>query len=411
MEGKRVVLWAGVGCLAIVLVLGGAFVALLVGLSRVDVSGWIEGDVQQPTVSASQVTRVVVEEVPTLTPVPTKSVQEGGEGATGPSGMPEGSLASLYQAVNPGVVNIRVYVQRAGMTGEGAGSGFLIDDEGHIVTNDHVVAQAEVVTVIFHDGLETPAEVVGRDPDSDLAIVKADEVPQGAHPLQIAASGEVQAGDWVVAIGNPFSLGGSMSLGIVSAVGRTIPTAETPFSIPKAIQTDAAINPGNSGGPLLNLDGQVVGVNAQIRSNTGTSSGVGFAIPSDVVRLVAPALIEEGSYAWPWIGVTGGTVNLLLQEANELETQQGAYIATVVEDGPADKAGLRGATGERSFLGQAVPVGGDVIVEIDGEPVRDFADLLTHVAFQRPGDEVTLTILRDGSREQVALELEARPSD
>ena len=213
----------------------------------------------------------------------------------------------------------------------------------------------------------------------------------------------------MIAIGNPFSLGSSMSLGIVSAVGRTIPTQETPFSIPQAVQTDAAINPGNSGGPLLNLDGQVVGVNAQIASSSGTNSGVGFAIPSDVVRRVVPTLIEEGSYSWPWLGVQGGQVNLLLQEANDLDTQEGAYIAVVVENGPAEEAGLQGATAEETILGQNIPVGGDVVVEADGEPIRDFADLLTYIAFRRPGDRVTLTILRDGSRQDVIVELAARP--
>jgi S1-C subfamily serine protease len=215
----------------------------------------------------------------------------------------------------------------------------------------------------------------------------------------------------VVAIGNPFSLGSSMSLGIVSAVGRTIPAAETSFSIPQAIQTDAAINPGNSGGPLLNLEGQVVGVNAQIRSSTGANSGVGSAIPSDVVRRVAPALIEEGTYVWPWLGVTGGSVNLLLQEANNLNTQEGAYIASVVQHGPAEEAGLQGTTGEQSILGQDIPLGGDVVTEADGQSIRDFADLLTYVAFKQPGDSITLTVLRDGKQQQVTVELAARPEN
>jgi 2-alkenal reductase len=190
----------------------------------------------------------------------------------------ESGLASLYEDVNPGVVNIQVYVERAGMTGAGAGSGFILDEDGHIVTNHHVVADANPVTVIFYDGTEVQAEIVGTDGDSDLAVVRVDELPEGVHPLPLGASSAVSPGDWVIAIGNPFSLGSSMTLGIVSAVGRTIPTAETRFSIPSAIQTDAAINPGNSGGPLLTTNGQVVGVNAQIESTTGTNSGVGFTI-------------------------------------------------------------------------------------------------------------------------------------
>jgi 2-alkenal reductase len=308
------------------------------------------------------------------------------------------------------VVSIRVYVQRGGTTGQGAGSGFVLDNEGHIVTNNHVVAEAEVVTVIFNNGFEVRAEIVGTDADSDLAVVQVEEMPDGMAPLPLAESGTAEPGDWVVAIGNPFSLGGSMSLGIVSAVGRAIPSGATPFRIPRAVQTDAAINPGNSGGPLLNLDGEVVGVNAQIASGgSGVNSGVGFAIPSEVVRRVVPALIEEGAYPWPWLGVSGLPVNLLVQEANNLPVQQGAYIAQVVDGGPADEAGLQGATGTEAILGSDIPVGGDVVIEADGGPVADFTDLLDYVAFQQPGDTIELTILRDGERQQVTVELAARP--
>ena len=167
------------------------------------------------------------------------------------------SLTDLYDQLNPGVVNIQVYVQRGGLIGQGAGSGFVLDDEGHIVTNNHVVADAQRVTVIFYEGTEAEAEVIGTDADSDLAVIRVDELGEGVHPLPLGDSDRVEAGEWVIAIGNPFSLGGSMTLGIVSAVGRTIPAGETPFAIPQAIQTDAAINPGNSGGPLVNLRGEI----------------------------------------------------------------------------------------------------------------------------------------------------------
>jgi S1-C subfamily serine protease len=273
-----------------------------------------------------------------------------------------------------------------------------------------VVAEGDLVTVVFSDGSEVRAEIVGTDADSDLAVVKVDQLPEGVHPLPLGASSAVSPGDWVIAIGNPFSLGSSMALGIVSAVGRTIPTAETPFSIPSAIQTDAAINPGNSGGPLLTMDGQVVGVNAQIESTMGTNSGVGFAIPSDVVRLVVPSLIEEGVYAWPWLGVSGTDVSLLVQEANDLQMQDGAYIIEVVENGPAAEAGLQGATGRRQISGQTMYVGGDVILEVNGEAIDDFTDLLTTVAFRQPGDTVQLTILRDGGQRQVVVKLAERPA-
>jgi 2-alkenal reductase len=315
------------------------------------------------------------------------------------------------------VVNVQVYVSQGGMTGQGAGSGFILDDEGHIVTNNHVVAQADEVTVVFYNGFEARAELVGTDADSDLAVIRVDEVPEEAHALPLGDSDGVSVGDQVIAIGNPFSLGGSMSLGIVSAVGRAIPSGATPFRIPHAIQTDAAINPGNSGGPLLNLEGQVIGVNAQIASGgTQANAGVGFAIPSNVVRRVTPALIDEGRYTWPWLGVTGGDVNLIIKDANDLDTQYGAYIAEVVEDGPAAEAGIQGASGVEEIDGREVPVGGDVIVEANGESaessaIKDFDDLLAYVAFKRPGDTVELTILRDGERQQVTVELAARPEE
>ena len=409
MDSRRFAILAGLGCTAVVLIAAVVTVALLVGLVPFQLGGAVEE--REATISVSEVTREVAEAVPTLTPLPGETEGEAEESGSESRILENEMLNGLYEGVNPGVVNIRVYRQQGGLTGQGAGSGFVIDDEGHIVTNDHVVAGAQAVTVIFFNGLEVRAEVVGTDADSDLAVVSVDEVPEGVVALPLAEIETVTPGDRVIAIGNPFSLGGSMTLGIVSAVGRTIPTAETPFSIPQAIQTDAAINPGNSGGPLLNLDGRVVGVNAQIASQSGTNSGVGFAIPSNVVRRVVPALIERGSYAWPWLGVQGGAVNLLLQEANELDTQQGAYIAVVVENGPAEEAGLQGATGEEQILGQTVPVGGDVVVAADGETIEDFADLLNVVAFKRPGDTISLTVVRDGAEQQVDVELAARPSN
>ncbi|MGD2144164.1 MAG: trypsin-like peptidase domain-containing protein [Anaerolineae bacterium] len=410
---KRFIVIGAAGCVAVVLILTAVVGALLL------VPGWFwtvrpqekpeQGDV---TRAAAEVSREAVEVVPTFTPARLEQDAVSTPPGGGAPQIEDGSLASLYEKVNPGVVSIRVYVEQAGMTGQGAGSGFLFDDEGHIATNNHVVAQAEVVTVIFYDGTEARAEIVGTDADSDLAVIRVDELPSGVHALRLAESETVMPGDWVIAIGNPFSLGGSISLGIVSAVGRAIPSGATPFDIPRAIQTDAAINPGNSGGPLLSLEGQVVGVNAQIASaGTGANTGVGFAIPSDVVRLVVPTLIENGSYAWPWLGVSGGSVSLLVQEANDLETQRGAYIAEVVEGSPAAEAGLQGSRGEEQILGRPVPVGGDVVVEADGTAIEDFAGLLTHVAFKRPGDTVELAILRDGERQRLTVRLVARPPD
>ncbi len=330
------------------------------------------------------------------------------EGA--PAGQQE-SLAALYRQLNPGIVNIKVYMQRGRLSGQGAGSGFVYDEQGHIITNNHVVAEAEQVTVVFYNGLEAEASIVGRDPDSDLAVIKVDRLAEGAHPLTLGDSDQIAVGDTVIAIGNPFGLGNSMTAGIVSAVGRTIESGATPFSIPHAIQTDAAINPGNSGGPLLNLKGQVVGVNAQIASNgTQANAGVGFAIPANIVRQVVPVLVEKGSYQWPWLGVSGTTVNLAIMKANDLSEQQGAYIDKVTPDSPADKAGLQGSSGTRSTGGMEVPTGGDVIVAVDGKATADFDALLVAVAARRPGDQVKLTVLHSGSRRDLTVTLGSRPS-
>jgi S1-C subfamily serine protease len=320
-------------------------------------------------------------------------------------------LSVLYGQVNPGVVKINVLATRAGRTGTGSGSGFILDGDGHIVTNNHVVAQADRLIVTFYDGFQAEAEIVGLDEDSDLAVIRVDELPSNASPLPLGSSDDVETGQWVVAVGSPFGLGSTITLGIVSAVGRTIPSGVTPFSIPQAIQTDAAINPGNSGGPLLTLGGEVIGVNAQIASQSGTSSGVGFAIPSDVVRRVVPTLIEQGEYIWPWLGVRGTSVNLILVRANDLDSQQGAYLVDVVNGGPADQAGLQGSSGTQSIDDQDVPVGGDVVVAIEGEQVRNFNDLLISVAFRQVGDQVELTVLRDGQQRQFTVELQARPSE
>jgi S1-C subfamily serine protease len=319
------------------------------------------------------------------------------------------SLEDLYDQVASGVVSIQVVVQQGGSVGSGSGSGFVLDQEGHILTNNHVVNGATLVSVIYFDGIEARATIVGTDADSDLAVIKVEELPENIQPLPIGDSDLVDVGEWVIAIGNPFGQQSSMTLGIVSAVGRTIPTGVTPFSIPQVIQTDAAINPGNSGGPLLNLNGEVVGVNAQIAaSGTGVNSGVGFSIPSNIVRTVAPQLISAGEYQWPWLGVEGMDVTLLIKEANGLESQWGAYINGVVNGGPANAAGLRGTSGAESIDGIQVPVGGDVVVEADGVSIRSFSDLLVTVAFKNPGDSIELTVIRNGVREKVEVQLAPR---
>jgi len=325
------------------------------------------------------------------------------------AGMEDISFEDIYDQVSPGVVSIQVLIEQGGLVGEAAGSGFILNDNGYIITNNHVVESATLVYVIFYDGVEARAEIIGTDVDSDLAIIKVDELPDNVFPLVVGDSDGVEVGEWVVAIGNPFGQQSSMTVGIVSAIGRMLPTGVTAFSIPQAIQTDAAINPGNSGGPLLNLRGEVIGVNAQIAANeTGTNSGVGFAIPSNIVRLVAPVLTEQGEYQWPWLGVEGTDVTLSIAIANELDSQEGAYISGIVEGGPAESAGLRGSVGTELVDGFSVPVGGDVVIEADGNPINFFSDLLVAVAFKNPGDTIDLTIIRDGTPQGIQVELAPR---
>jgi 2-alkenal reductase len=320
------------------------------------------------------------------------------------------SLSSLYETVSPGVVNINVVVNRGGLAGSASGSGFVLDESGHIVTNQHVVAGAERVSVVFFNGDEALAEIIGTDPDSDLAVIKVSVLPEGVHPIALGDSDQVLVGDWVVAIGNPFGNQSSMSLGIVSAVGRTIESIEGVYGIPQAIQTDAAINPGNSGGPLLNLLGEVVGVNAQIATNgVRANAGVGFAIPVNIVSKVVPTLITEGEYVWSYLGVVGSDVNLLLTQANQLDSQRGAYVDEIVDGGPADLAGVRGSTDTTLIEDVQVPVGGDVVLAIDGESINSFDDLLFKVVMSDPGQTLMLSIMRDGEMIELPVVLAPRP--
>jgi 2-alkenal reductase len=414
MNRKRFFLIAGIGCSILVLLLAVVGGLLFAVPFQFRVSRVAEATAESPTWTPIPGLEETQEAVPPLT-LPPQGVESQ---ITPPAGSPQEIpeieshvLTSLYEQLNPGVVNIQVYVQRGELIGQGAGSGFVLDEEGYIITNNHVVAEANQVTAVFHNGIEAEARVTGTDADSDLAVIQVDELPEGVHPLTVGDSDQVRVGEYVIAIGNPFGLGSSMTIGIVSAVGRMIPTGVTPFAIPQAIQTDAAINPGNSGGPLLNLKGEVIGVNAQIATGgTGTNAGVGFAIPANIVRRVAPVLIESGSYQWPWLGVEGTSVNLVIMKANNLGTQQGAYIDGVVPDGPAADAGLQGSSGTKQVDGFDIAVGGDVVIEADGQPVANFSDMLVDIAFKNPGDVIELTILRDGQRQRVTVELGARPS-
>jgi 2-alkenal reductase len=312
------------------------------------------------------------------------------------------------------VVNITEYVKQGSQVVPlGQGSGFVYDEKGHIITNAHVVEGADELEVTFSDGTIQMGTLVGKDLNSDLAIVKVQKLPNGVQPLPLGDISQLAVGQTVVAIGNPFGLEGTLTRGIISALGRSIP-ALTPFTIPQAIQTDAAINPGNSGGPLLNLQGEVIGVNAQIETGgeTRANTGVGFAIPVSIIKLVIPDLIEKGKHDWAWLGVRGGTLNPWIREAMKLDVDKGAYIAEVVAGGPSDKAGLHGSSKTVTLRGREIEIGGDVVVAINGQPVRSFDDLLIYVSLNsKPGDVVVLTIIRNGKTQEVKVTLESRPEN
>ncbi len=331
----------------------------------------------------------------------------------------ETTLIDLYRQVSPGVVAIRVYLADGGAQG----SGFVYDKEGHIVTNFHVVDGAEKVEIDFISGRKAWARIIGTDKDSDLAVLQVEDVPQDElHPLPLADSDKVQVGQIVVALGNPFGLKGTMTMGIVSALGRTLPSEHAAaqggyFTAGDMIQTDAPINPGNSGGPLLNLKGQVIGINRAIRTTASlggepVNSGIGFAVPSNIVRRVVPALIKQGYYDYPYLGISS-VDDLTLEEVESLNLPQqtGAYVVSVVPGSPADKAGLKGAVplGQQENY-QTLPPGGDLIIAVDGHPVREFNDLLHYLfTYTSPGDTITLTVLRDGKKLNLKLTLGKRP--
>lgn len=365
----------------------------------------------------------------------------------------QATLEKIYQEVSPSVVNIQVTksVSASDMQGmpqfpglpsfpgfpnlpngndngntpqmpqfaQALGSGFVWDNQGHIVTNNHVVADTTEIHVTFSDGVTVPATLVGADPDSDLAVIKVDPAKVKLYPVTVADSTQVKPGQFAVAIGNPYGLEGSMTFGIVSALGRSLPatgsgnsTQSGPsYTIPDIIQTDAPVNPGNSGGVLLDLEGHLIGVPTAIESQSGQSSGIGFAVPSEIVQRVAPVLIGKGVVQHPYIGISGTTLTPELATAMGLpETQRGVLVATVADNSPAAKASLVGSEKTVQILGQDVSVGGDVITAIDGQPVKRFDDLVSYLATLEVGQRVELTVLRGGKETNATLTLAARPS-
>ncbi len=330
----------------------------------------------------------------------------------------EDALVQIYDQVSPGVVSIQVYSQ----LGSGLGSGFVIDKEGHIVTNYHVVEGADEVEVNFQSGLKVFGEVIGEDLDSDLAVIYVDVDPDELQPLVLGDSDRVLVGQTVIAIGNPYGLSGTMTTGIVSARGRTLESIRQTesgsyFTAGDLIQTDATINPGNSGGPLLNLNGEVVGVNRAIQTSGSTleggaaNTGIGFAVSSNILRLVLPSLKEGETYDYPYLGLSSLS-SLSLTQAQYLGLSQatGAYIAEVVTDGPADGAGLR--AGDEPTEVQGLYAGGDLIVGVDGQELLQFSDMLSYMILNKqPGDEIVLTILRQGELMDITVVLGERPAN
>ena len=325
----------------------------------------------------------------------------------------EGDLPALYNAINPGVVAIRALSEGGG----GLGTGFVWDGEGHIVTNYHVVESATDLEVDFPSGFKTRAEVVGFDSDTDLAVLELASLPADLTVLTLGNNDDLAVGQTVIAIGNPQGLSGTMTQGIISALGRTLDSMHFApgggaFATGNIIQTDAAINPGNSGGPLINLNGEVVGINSAIRTTsmdmTGQpiNSGLGFAISIDTAKNVIPDLIQHGYHDSPYVGINVlSEISLFVQEELDLPQSTGVYILAVTPGSPADIAGLVGSDPDST-----VPVGGDLIVSIDGLPVNDFAEFMGYLlTYKKPGDVVQISALRDGDLLEFDLVLEERP--
>ncbi len=386
----------------------------------------------QPTVTATQVTGKEPTSV-ARTPRPVLAVGETTNASTSradalPTAVPAGDrtqldgeekvLVNLYQRVNPAVVYI---ANEVGGRPVSSGSGFVIDKRGYIVTNNHVVAGAEQLDVTFSDGTVVPADLVGRDPYADLAVIKVDYPADKLVVVELGDSSIVQTGQKVIAIGNPYGLKGTMTSGIVSAVGRNLPErGETDtsanagfFSNPDVIQTDAAINPGNSGGPLFDSRGRVIGVNTAIRTdNTGaggaSNSGIGFAVPVNTVKRVSQQLIADGKVSYPYLGIQMQPINNAVATQYKLSVQRGVLVSSVVRNGPGDRAGLRGSQVSRD--GKSISVLGDVITAMDGRAVKDSDELISLLsATHKPDDTVTLSVLRDGAQVEVKVKLGERP--
>ena len=318
----------------------------------------------------------------------------------------EYSLIDIFEKSEASIVQVSVV---RGESDGGMGSGFVYSDEGYVITNQHVVQDAERVMITFLDGEAYIGNVIGTDRDLDIAVVKVEPTNTYLQPIKIGDSSKLKVGEKIAAIGNPFRLSGSMTSGIVSQMGRLLPQ-ETGYSIPDVIQTDAAINPGNSGGPLINMKGEVVGINTAIQSATGEFSGIGFAVPANTVKKVVPVLIQDGEFKHPWMGISGTDVDPELAEVRGLNSSKGFLVVSVIEGSPAETAGLLGVTETKETDGREFALDGDIILSIDGETVRKISDILVHLQREKSvGDEMVLSVNRGGEILELTMVLEERP--
>ena len=321
------------------------------------------------------------------------------------------SLTEIFERTEESVVQVNIRSDNAINNRGNMGSGFVYKDDGYIITNHHVVDNAERVTITFLDGESYIAKIIGTDADLDIAVLKVEIGSTYLQPIPIGDSSHLKVGEPIAAIGNPFGLSGSMTSGIISQIGRLLPQ-DSGYSIPDVIQTDAAINPGNSGGPLLNMNGEVVGMNTAIQSATGEFTGVGFAVPSNTIKKVVPVLIRDGIFHHPWMGISGSDVDPDLAKIRELNSSKGFLIATVIEGSPADAAGLQGVTITKEIDGREYALDGDIIIKIDDVVVRKISDILIHLQREKSiGDELIMTVNRDGTMIEAVLVLGERPQN
>ncbi len=367
------------------------------------------------TLMACQVTSLFPTATPTLMPTATTGPALSLPSTTDLSNQQD-RFTAIYQQSSPGVVTV--------LTTTGLGSGWVYSADGYIVTNNHVVGTETRVEVDFASGLKTFGNVVGTDAYSDLAVIKVDVAASELHPLPLGDSNALQVGQTVIAIGNPFGLSGTMTSGIISAMDRAIPSTTTQatsggyFSTPDIIQTDTAINPGNSGGPLLNLNGEVIGINSDFiptsttATGQGVNSGIGFAISINLVKRVVPSLIQNGKFDFAYLGIaTHDNLPLSVIQSLGLTSTSGAYVTNVFAGGPADQAGIQAGTKPLDLAGyQGLNKGGDLIIAIDGQPVVTFYDMIRYLAlYKSPGDTVTLTVMRGDQKMDIPVVLGKRP--